>query len=326
MSTSTQIGWIPARVAIVGTGNVGATFAYALLQSQLVPEIVLIDENRRRAEGEAMDLSHAVPFGAPTRVTSGGYEDCAGSLLTVITAGAGQKPSESRLQLAGRNVEIFSQIVPKIVAANPDGLILIATNPVDVITRHAQDISGLPFGRVFGSGTMLDSARLSYEVGMRMGLAARSVDAPVLGEHGDSAFAAWSLCRVAGLPLDLYLENNDEALGPDEREVLIQRVRRAALEIIERKGATYYAVAAALLRVTSAIIHDAGAVFPVSIRPQPEDAAWYGTGQTAVSLPCVVGREGVRRVVRWPLQPDEKAALGNSVEILNSAWKSANSN
>jgi L-lactate dehydrogenase len=170
---------------------------------------------------------------------------------------------------------------------------------------------------------MLDSARLSYEVGTRLGLAARSVDAPVLGEHGDSSFAAWSLCRAAGLPLETYLQHNGVTLEVGEREAMMQRVRRAALEIIERKGATYYAVAAAMLRVVSAIIHDAGAVLPVSIRPEKADADWYGSGDVALSLPCVVGREGVRRVVRWPLADDERAALAHSAEVLQNAWKDA---
>lgn len=322
-NTLSASNWVPARVAIVGAGHVGATFAYALLQSQLVPEIVLVDANSRRAEGEAMDLSHAVPFGAPARVTAGSYEDCAGALVTVITAGAGQKEGESRLQLAGRNVAIFSEIVPQVVRANPNGLIVLATNPVDVTTRFAQDISGLPFGRVFGSGTILESARLSYEVGARLGLAARSIEAPVLGEHGDSAFAAWSLCRAAGLPLETYLQNNGVTLEAGEHAAMMQRVHSAALEIIERKGATYYAIAAALLRVVSAIIHDAGAVMPISIRPEPADAAWYGTGDVALSLPCVVGREGVRRVVRWPLDADEKTALAHCVDVLQGAWHSA---
>jgi L-lactate dehydrogenase len=194
----------PTRVAIVGTGNVGATFAYALLLSGLASEIVLIDANRARAEGEAMDLNHAVPFTHPTRVWAGGYGDCAGAVVTVLTAGAAQKPGETRLDLIKKNAAIWRAIVPQVVQHNPDGILLIATNPVDVLTYAAWKLSGLPAGRVIGSGTILDTSRFRYLLSQHFGVDARSVHAYIVGEHGDSEVPVWSLANIAGMRLPAF--------------------------------------------------------------------------------------------------------------------------
>ncbi|HLK34196.1 MAG TPA: NAD(P)-binding domain-containing protein, partial [Terriglobales bacterium] len=191
----------PLRVAVVGAGNVGSTFAYALLLSGLAAEIVIIDKNQRKAEGEAMDLNHAVPFAHPTRVWAGDYADCAGASVTVLAAGAGQAPGETRLDLLQRNASIFAQIVPQVVGHNPEGILLIATNPVDVLTYATWKVSGLPIARVIGSGTILDTARFRYLLSQHFGVDARSVHAYIIGEHGDSEVPVWSLANIAGMRL-----------------------------------------------------------------------------------------------------------------------------
>ncbi len=198
----------PTRVAVVGVGLVGSTFAYALLLSGLASEIVLIDVNHQRAEGEAMDLNHTVPFAHPTKIWAGTYEDCAGASVTVIAAGASQKPGETRLELVKRNASIFRQIVPQVAEHNPDGIIVVATNPVDVLTYLTLRVSGLPSARVFGSGTILDTARFRYLLSERLGVDPRSVHAYIVGEHGDSEVPVWSLANVAGMRLPVFTQEN----------------------------------------------------------------------------------------------------------------------
>jgi len=234
----------PNRVAVVGLGNVGASFAYALLLSGLAAEIVLIDLNHAKAEGEAMDLNHAVPFAKPTRIWAGTYEDCAGAAVTVIAAGANQKPGETRLDLVHKNAAIFSAIVPEIVKHNPDGIILVATNPVDVLTYVSYKISGLPAARVIGSGTILDTARFRYLLSQHFGVDARSVHAFIVGEHGDTEVPVWSMANIAGMRLADYCEAHEIKCDQADLDEIFRQTRDAAYEIIQRKGATYYAVAA----------------------------------------------------------------------------------
>src|SRR5581483_1553016 len=233
----------PARIAIVGTGNVGSTFAYALLLSGLAAEIALIDANRSKAEGEAMDLNHAVPFAHPTRIWAGDYSDCAGALITVVAAGTNQKPGETRLALLQRNADIFAKIIPNIVEHNPRGILLIATNPVDVLTYASYNLSGLPAERVIGSGTILDTSRFRYLLSEYFGVDARSVHAYIIGEHGDSEVPVWSLANIAGMRLREFCAVRGCAYDPQAMEQIFARTRDAAYHIIQRKGATYYAVA-----------------------------------------------------------------------------------
>ncbi len=233
----------PTKIAIVGAGNVGATFAYALLQSGLASEIVLIDANKTKAEGEAMDLNHAVPFVHPTKIKAGEYIDCKGAAITVVTAGSSQKPGETRLDLVHRNVDIFKQIVPQIVSNNPDGLLLIATNPVDVLSYASWKFSGLPSSRVIGSGTILDTARFRYLLSQHAEVDPRSVHAYIIGEHGDSEVPVWSLANIAGMRLQDYCKANCKGFEPEVWEDIYRQTRDAAYQIIERKGETYYAVA-----------------------------------------------------------------------------------
>ncbi len=302
----------PVRVAIIGTGNVGATFAYALMLSGLATEIVLVDVNRSKAEGEAMDLNHGVPLASPCRIIAGDYPDCAGAVVTVITAGAAQKPGETRLDLLQRNISIFRQIIPEVVRYNPEGILLVATNPVDILTYSAQRIAGLPLQRVFGSGTILDTARFRYLLSQHFDVDPRSVHAYIIGEHGDSEVPVWSLANIAGMHLPVYCQENGLQCQDSALETIFKQTRDAAYEIIERKGATYYAVATGLLRIVEAILRDQSTVLSVSSRMED----YYGIQDVCLSLPTVIDRGGVERVIRLQLSADEVAGLQRSAKIL----------
>lgn len=300
------------RVVVVGAGNVGATFAYALLQSGLASEIVLVDANRAKAEGEAMDLNHAVPFTKPTRIWAGDYRDCAGASVVVITAGVGQKPGETRLQLLQRNAAVFADIVPRVVEHNKHAILLIATNPVDVLTYHSLKISGLPWQRVIGSGTILDTARFRYLLSQHFGVDARSVHAFIIGEHGDSEVPVWSLANIAGLRLPEYCEAAGRQCDPAALEEIFIQTRDAAYHIIERKHATYYAVAAGLMRIVEAILRDQSTVLSVSSLVQ----GYYGIEDVCFSLPSVVTGRGIERVLPLHLDADEEQRLRKSADVL----------
>jgi L-lactate dehydrogenase len=302
----------PTRVAVVGVGNVGATFAYALVLSGLAAEIVLVDANERRAEGEAMDLLHAVPFAKPVRIWAGTYADCAGAAVTVITAGAAQRPGESRLDLVRRNDAILADIVPKVAAADPEGVLLIASNPVDVMTYRALCRAGLPPERVLGSGTILDTARFRALLAAHIGVDTRSIHAFVIGEHGDSEVALWSGANIAGMTVDEFCEAHGIAFTDADRDSITDRVRGAAYEIIERKGATFYAIGGGLLRIVEAILRDQRTVLSVSSRISD----FYGIDDICLSLPTIVGGGGIETVLRVGLSSSEAAALRRSAEVL----------
>ncbi len=310
---ATQV--LPTRVAVIGAGNVGATFAYTLLLSGLAAEIVLVDLNHARAWGEAMDLGHAVPFSYPTRIWAGDYADCAGALVTVITAGANQKPGETRLDLLRRNARVFGEIVPRVVAANPDGLIVTATNPVDVLAYQAWKLSGLSPERVIGSGTILDTARFRFQLGQHLGVDPRSVHAFIAGEHGDSEVPLWSTANVAGMPVANYSADRGQPLDEDARTRLFTSTRDAAYAIIQNKGATYYAVAAGLSRLVEAIVRDQHTVLSVSSLV----CGAYGIDDVYLSLPAVVSRRGIERVLQLDLNDTEVEGLRRSAEILRAS-------
>ncbi len=303
----------PNRVAIVGLGNVGASYAYALLFRGLASEIVLIDANTAKAEGEAMDLNHAVPFTHSTRIWSGDYSQCAGAAVTVITAGAAQKPGETRLDLVKKNAKIFASIVPEVVKHNPDGIILIATNPVDVLTYVAWKLSGLPADRVIGSGTILDTARFRYLLSQHFDVDARSVHGFIIGEHGDSEVPVWSLTNIAGMRLPEYTKHNACGCSPEEMDHIFTQTRDAAYDIIQRKGATFYAIAAGLMRITEAILRDQSTVLSVSSLVK----GLYGIEDVYLSLPTVLHRGGVERVIHLELSGDEESKLRNSARVLH---------
>ncbi|MDY7041223.1 MAG: L-lactate dehydrogenase [Chloroflexota bacterium] len=302
----------PRKVAVVGAGKVGSTFAYALLLSGLVGEIALMDVDHRRAEGEAMDLNHAVPLSNPVRIWAGDYPDCAGADVVVVAAGTAQRPGETRLDLVRRNAAIFGDIIPQITAYNTTGILLIATNPVDILSHVAWKASGFPSRRVIGSGTVLDTARFRYLLGEHLGVDPRNVHAYVVGEHGDSEVPVWSLINVAGMRLDDFCRREDCDLGSETRKRISEQTRDAAYEIIQRKGATHYAVAVGLLRIVESVLRDQHTVLAVSSLVSGN----YGIEDVYLSLPAVVGREGVERVLHMPLDDRETVALRESAMVL----------
>jgi L-lactate dehydrogenase len=309
-----QITRKPTRVAVVGAGFVGTTFAYALLLSGLASEIVLIDANQAKAEGEAMDLNHAVPLAQPARVWAGTYADCAGAAITVVTAGSAQRPGETRLDLTARNTDIFRQIIPQVATYNPDGILLIATNPVDVLTYASQKFSGLPPKQVIGSGTILDTARFRYLLSQHFGVDARSVHAYIIGEHGDSEVPVWSLANIAGMRIPEFCAFNGYNCNDPDLEDIFKQTRDAAYQIIQRKGATYYAIGSGLLRIVEAVLRDQSTV--LSISSLIED--YYGIRGIYFSLPTIVDRGGAERYLRLELDPKEIEGLQNSAAVLKS--------
>lgn len=302
----------PTRVVVVGAGHVGATFAYTLLLQGLASEIVLIDVDRERAEGEAMDLSHAVPLTHPVRVRVGDYADCAGAALTVITGGAAQRPGEGRTELAQRNAQIFREILPRIAAADPGGMLLVATNPVDVLTYAAWKLSGFPRERVIGSGTVLDTARFRFLLSQHYGVDPRSVHAHIIGEHGDSEVPVWSLANIAGMPLNRFCVAHGLEHDAAMMDSFFVQTRDAAYGVIERKGATYYAIGAALARIVEAVMRDQKSVLSVSSLVQGA----YGIQDVCLSLPSVVGRGGVESTLRLDLSPGEVDQLRQSAATI----------
>ena len=305
------------KIAIVGAGRVGSTFAYTLAASGAAREIVLIDADRARAEGEAMDIAHAVPFGVPVEVRSGALADAAGAALTVIAAGVAQREGESRPALLRRNVEVLRSMLPAIVRANPQAPLLVASNPVDALTYAALRLSGLPPARVFGSGTVLDTARLRAELAAHYRVDARNVHAYVLGEHGDSELVAWSASSLANVQLHEYCRLTGMSCTRDDMASIEARVRDAAYEIIRRKGATNFAIAAALTRIVEAVVRDEGSVLTVSTLLDGH----YGMHDVCLSLPAILDRSGIRQALALPLDKQELRALHASADAVRAALR-----
>ena len=300
------------KLAVIGCGFVGSASAFALMQSGLFSEMVLIDANRARAEGEALDISHGLPFAKPMKIYAGDYPDLADASLIVVTAGAGQKPGETRLDLVKKNVAIFRSIIPSITQYNKDAILLIVANPVDILTYAAAKLSGFPENRVFGTGTVLDTARLKYLLGEHLQVDSRAVHAFILGEHGDSEIVAWSSANVSGLPLHNFCEMRGYFDHDAAMETLAAGVKNSAYEIIEKKGATYYGIAMSVRRVCEAIVRDEKSILPVSSVQHGS----YGIQDVALSLPAVVGKDGVETIVPIALSQEEIAALQASAQTL----------
>lgn len=301
------------RVAIIGAGKVGATFAYGLLMSGVANDIVLIDSNRAKAEGEVMDLEHAQAFAPPTRISVGNYSDCAEASVIVVTAGGGRQPGDSRLDLLKKNYDLLAEIIRSIVPQNPRGVILIASNPVDVLTYAALQLSGLPAQRIIGSGTILDTARFRTLLSQHFGVDTHSVHAHIIGEHGDSEVPVWSLANIAGIKLAEFCQKHgmpDAAL----QEIFVQ-TRDAGGAVIQRKGATYYGIAASLVQIVAAIVRDQNTVLSVSSLVRD----YYGVNDVCLSLPAVLNRSGVKEVLPLQLSEDEVQQLQHSAEVLRSS-------
>jgi L-lactate dehydrogenase len=304
----------PTKIAIVGgAGAVGATAAYALMISGLAAEIVLIDVNERRVEGEAMDLVQGAPFVRPVVIRSGGYTDCQGAQIVVITAGASQKPGETRLDLVNRNIEIFRGIIPQIAQAAPDSILLVVANPVDILTYATWKFSGFPPGRVIGSGTVLDTARLRTLIGQQLRVDPRGVHAYVIGEHGDSEVVVWSRAMVAGMSIGEFCAQRNACCENDIQQEIADQVRRAAYEIIDRKGATYYAIGLGVRHIVEAILRDQDSVLTVSTLMTGQ----LGVSDICLSLPSILDRNGLDCVLVPDLSEDEEAAFQRSARVLH---------
>lgn len=312
--TDTNASILTNRIAVIGCGHVGASVAYALLLGGFAREIVLLDADQNRAAGEAMDLQHAVPLARPVRVWAGDYREAARAHIAVIAAGVGSHPGETRLDLLGRNSVVITDCVRRLMAEGFAGLILMTTNPVDILAQVAQEVSSLPTERVIGSGTVLDTARLRAMLGEALGMEARSIHAYIIGEHGDSEIAAWSAAHVAGVALADFCARS---ACPVDFDDLLRRVRRAAPDIIERKGYTSYAIASCVVRICEAVLRDEHTVLPVSTQTHGQ----HGIEGVYLSLPCVVGRKGVEHVIELPLNGAEREGLHASAAVLSRTLK-----
>lgn len=309
-----------AKISIIGAGYVGSTTAFALMTGGVASTIVIVDINKKKAEGEAMDLSHGVSFVAPVEILSGEYPDTKDSDIVIIAAGAAQKPGETRLDLIGRNLEIFKTIVPQVVKYSPNSLLLVVSNPVDILTYITYKLSGFPKERVIGSGTVLDTSRLKYLLGQNFNIDIRNIHSYILGEHGDSEIAAWSLTKIAGMEMDDLCSILSCDCGNKKREEIYESVRNAAYQVIERKGATYYAVALAVKRIVECILRDENSILTVSTLLNGE----YGIDDVYLGVPSIVGADGVKKILEVPLDDKELDLLQASASGLKELLMSAN--
>lgn len=308
------------KVTIIGAGFVGSTSAYTLMMSGLISELVIIDVNKAKAQGEVMDLNHGMPFVRPVKIYAGEYSDCSGSDIIVITAGANQKPGETRIDLVHKNTAIFKSIVSEIIKYNTDCILLVVTNPVDILTYVTYKVSGFPKNKVIGSGTVLDTARFRYLLGNHTGIDSRNVHAYIVGEHGDTEVPTWSLTNIAGIPMEKYCENCEQCDNEITRENIFNEVKNAAYNIIEKKGATYYAVALAIRRIVEAIVRDENSILTVSSLLEGQ----YGLENVCISVPTIVNKDGIGKVIDAPLSETEKKQLSDSAGILSEIIKTLN--
>lgn len=303
-----------SKIAIIGAGFVGSTTAYALMLGGTAQEIVLIDKLKDKARGEAMDLNHGASFVSPVNVYAGDYEDCHDADIIIITAGTPQVPGQSRLELVETNSRIIKQIVSSVMEYNTDTTLIIVTNPVDIMSFVAWKTSNLSPSRVIGSGTVLDTSRFRHLLSARCGIDPRNIHAYVIGEHGDSEVPLWSSVNIAGVSLDRFCHNCNHACDGENREAVSQKVRQAAYEIIEEKGATYYAIALALRRITESILRDEHSILTVSTLIK----GIYGVTDLYLSFPCVLGRNGVENVIPFELDGEEEQQFRRSAEIVEN--------
>jgi L-lactate dehydrogenase len=306
------------KCAIIGCGNVGATTAYALLQSGLFSELLLLDINKERAVGEAEDLAHAMPFLSPAEVRAADYPELTDTGLIIIAAGAAQRVGETRLDLVRKNTEIFRSIVESICRYNSDALLLVVTNPVDILTEVTRRLSGFPAHRVIGSGTVLDTARLKHLLGRHLCVDPRQVHAFIIGEHGDSELPVFSSANISGIDLDHFCGGGCRECSGGDLDRLFTLARDAAYRIIRAKGSTYYAIAEAVRRIVTAIVRDESAILPISVHT----GGMYGIEGLSMSLPAMLGASGVERMLEIPLSVEEKEALLRSAAQLRSVLHS----
>lgn len=307
----------PRKAAVIGCGFVGSATAFTLMQSRLFSELVLLDVNMEKADGEAKDIAHGIPFAGQMKIYAGTYDDAADAAIIIITAGANQKPGETRLDLVQKNTAIYQSIIPEIVKRDFGGILLIVSNPVDILTYVALKLSGLPEKRVLGSGTVLDTARLKYALGEHLGVDSRSVHSFIIGEHGDSEIAAWSSTNVSGIPLNEFCEmrghfNHDAAM-----DAIAEKVKNSAYEIISKKQATYYGIAMSVKRICECIVRNERSILPVSAMMHGE----YGIKDITLSMPAIVGIGGVETHVPIALSEEEAEKLVESAKKLKEVAK-----
>ena len=307
----------PRKAAVIGCGFVGSATAFTLMQSRLFSELVLLDVNMEKADGEAKDIAHGIPFAGQMKIYAGTYDDAADAAIIIITAGANQKPGETRLDLVQKNTAIYQSIIPEIVKRDFGGILLIVSNPVDILTYVALKLSGLPENRVLGSGTVLDTARLKYALGEHLGVDSRSVHSFIIGEHGDSEIAAWSSANVSGIPLNDFCEmrghfNHDAAM-----DAIAEKVKNSAYEIISKKQATYYGIAMSVKRICECIVRNERSILPVSAMMHGE----YGIEDITLSMPAIVGIGGVETHVPIALSEEEAEKLVESAKKLKEVAK-----
>ncbi len=305
------------KVAIIGCGFVGGACCFSIMQSGLFSEMVLIDTHKEKSEGEAMDISHGIPFAKPIKIYSGNYDDISDASLIIITAGKNQKSQESRLELAKKNISVFKSIIPEIKKRNFKGILLIVSNPVDILTTVAIKLSNLPENRVFGSGTVLDSARLKYELGKHLNVDSRSIHAFIIGEHGDSEIPAWSSANVSGIPLNKFCEMRGHFNHIQSQEKIANDVKNSAYEIINKKRATFFGIAMAVKRICEVIIRDEKSILPVSSMMRGN----FGISGLCLSMPSIVGKDGIECHVPIQLSKDETEKLQKSAEKLKEILK-----
>ncbi|ALV22451.1 MAG: L-lactate dehydrogenase [Carnobacterium sp.] len=306
------------KIIIVGDGAVGSSYAFALVTQNIAQELGIIDIDTDKTEGDAMDLSHALAFTSPKKIYSASYSDCHDADIVVITAGAAQKPGETRLDLVQKNLKIFKTIIDQVMASGFDGIFLVATNPVDVLTYATWKFSGLPKSRIIGSGTSLDSARFRQAIAKLVGVDARNVHGYILGEHGDTEFPVWSHANIAGLQIYEWIKDNP---GVDEAALVdvFFNVRDAAYDIIEKKGATFYGIAVSMTRITKAILNDENSVLPLSVYLDGE----YGQEDIFIGAPAIVNRQGIQQVIEIPLNDAEKEKMNHSADTLRKITQDA---
>jgi L-lactate dehydrogenase len=300
------------KAVMIGCGFVGSASVFALMQSGLFSEIAMIDADMEKAEGEAMDISHGIPFARHMRIYAGNYDDVKDAGIVIITAGANQKPGETRLDLVHKNVGIFKSIIPQITSRNFDGILLVVANPVDILTRVAQKLSGLPENRVIGSGTVLDTGRLKYRLSDHLQVDSKSIHAFIIGEHGDSEIVAWSSANVSGVPLSNFCELRGHYEHREAENEIAEKVKNSAYDIIQRKRATYFGVAMAVKRICEVIVRNEEAILPVSTAMHGE----HGIDDVVLSMPCVVGRNGIETQIPIVLSEEETAKLQESAKVL----------
>lgn len=308
----------PQKVAIIGCGFVGSSSAFAIMQSGLFTEMVLIDAVADKAEGEALDIAHGLPFAKPMTITAGNYDDIQDAAIIIVTAGAAQKPGETRLDLVKKNVGIFKTIIPELKKRDCGGILLIVANPVDILTYVAAKLSGFPENRVFGSGTTLDSSRLKYLLGEHLSIDARSIHAWVIGEHGDSEIVAWSQANVSGVPISRICELRGYTTHDENMQKIADDVKNSAYKIIEKKHATYYGVAMAVRRICEAIVRDERSILPISTIQHGA----HGISYVALSMPTVVGADGAGTQIPLELSENEEKELQESAKTLKDVLDS----